>query len=136
MRPIKFRAWDKRNKAYIHDIQYSDGMGIDDPFECFGDALDNDDYVVEQYTGLKDQNGVEIYEDDLVKIIAADGDSFIAPIKYHVADDYPAFDVDEQYVPDSWCFQANALQTVMFDDSKIMVVGNVYENPELLEADE
>ena len=51
MRPIKFRAWDKRRKVFYADHQNS---------ESFSEDLANDNYVLQQFTGLLDKNGKEI----------------------------------------------------------------------------
>lgn len=137
MRPIKFRAYDRLMKQMVNvktlDFSPQGAECAVDYSDINGDI--DGEWDLMEYTGLKDSEDVEIYEDDLVKIIATDGDSFIAPVKYYADNDYPAFDIDERYVPDSWFFAANILSTVIGDDSKIFVIGNIHENPELLEAD-
>lgn len=65
MRDIKFRCWDNGNMDYSPDVF--------EPYECschgvnINYALEITKSVFMQYTGLKDKNGLEIYEDDWVK---------------------------------------------------------------------
>ena len=70
MREHKFRAWCKKDKLMYWDIQ--NGITFDDGSRYTFDQFLNpssDDYhewVIEEYTGLPDKNGVEIYESDKI----------------------------------------------------------------------
>lgn len=66
---FKFRVWDKENKVLHYNAECAyDSMGGTPPLkdDSFGGVLCNEDYVVEQCTGLKDKNGNLIYEGDII----------------------------------------------------------------------
>lgn len=133
-REIKFRAWDKVHECYLYDVQgaydmlsgcvkYENGEDAVYDEECFAGFLDNDQYVVEQYTGLTDKNGREIYEGDVLDIGLRnqDGKPVIAPVSYET---YAA-----GYVLDNG---GNGIWQRLTEDCE--VIGNIFENKQLLEG--
>ncbi|EKQ20672.1 YopX family protein [Lacticaseibacillus paracasei] len=133
-REIKFRAWDKVHECYLYDVQgaydtlsgcvkYDDGEDAVYDEECFAGFLDNDHYVVEQYTGLHDKNGREIYEGDVLDIGLRnqDGKPVIAPVSYET---YAA-----GYVLDNG---GNGIWQRLTEDCE--VIGNIFEDKQLLEG--
>jgi uncharacterized phage protein (TIGR01671 family) len=139
MREIKFRAWDKKKKEYFHISEMWNGgtdpccFSADGWVDNYGNRGNIKDIVMEQYVGLHDKNGNEIYEGDIIKYTSEDDVFFYAEVKYFADDDnYPAFD----FIPpdEDWQFQSNCLSEGSFSNA-LEVVGNIHQNADLLEAE-
>lgn len=112
MREIKFRCWSIK-----HRIMWFWSLGKVD-FELVSE-LENPDSVLMQFTGLKDKNGKEVYEEDIWKDI--DGHL------YHITWGEHTFKFFAVQMP---------LPLVMIGLDSLKngeVLGNIYENPELLD---
>ncbi len=110
MREIKFRAWDKAEKTmkyFDYGIFNRIPFGLEDLSELM------------QYTGLKDKNGTEIYEGDIVHYCGGE--------YWYGCWEYEGAITIKNMVYD--CF-------MLAEHEFIEVIENIYENPELLKEDE
>ena len=136
MRPIKFRAWDKEYELMTDWFWLSsEGDLYETPVTVYDtphrDIERNDDLIVMQSTGWKDKNGVEIYEGDIVDITQYFGGHPYGEIKYIIK----RSKYNNNLVADSesgdWRRPEVSMSFRGSDDYE--VIGNIYENPELLE---
>ena len=126
MREIKFRAWDKENKK----MQSWDLLLLQ---QSLFQRLNSKTEVLMQFTGLLDKNGKEIYEGDVLKTVWH-GLEQIAVIEFMRAQFTAKFITASH--PDFSHFTPGRGMDAMWWHKFSEVIGNMYENPELLEATE
>ena len=124
MREIKFRGKDIKNNKWRYGdfIRYSEVKStIIENLLDTEEWYDVDSKTIGQYTGLKDKNGKEIYEGDIVKIIYKEKD--IGKVIY----EHNGFTIDVMNMNRTY-------GRVSFVNNFMEVIGNIHDNPELLEV--
>ena len=121
MREIKFRVWDGRHECWIQRL----ALGVwPDERTIDVEVVQNEDQVLEQYTGLKDKNGKEIYEGDLIKGVK----DWTLEVRWVDA----AFELVHPIQPGpDGRFYSEGLMALRLN-KPIEVIGNIHENPELV----
>ena len=125
MREIKFRVWDNIAKKYIDGRYVSiSGLGLLHVAKriiknCFRPphTRKNPWFIVEQYTGLRDKNGTEIYEGDILIDDAGE------PIEYWVV----------KFSDGGFVGECAGVAEALFELTNLEIVGNIHKDPELVE---
>ena len=130
-RPIKFRVWDVKNKKFLPESYFAilgNGKLIVTLSGYYNDFTNTnqDDYVVQQYTGLTDSNDNPIYEGDILKISYGTMGDVIGQVLYEADEGGYLFQWERKGPNQNY---KNLNCDVAFES---VVVGNIFDNKELL----
>ena len=149
----KFRAWLKKEQKMDNEIDHI--SWLEDELYCIGDGItymvSAEDLVLMQSTGLKDKNGKEIFEGDILKFNdewadycyegyvdgSVEGINFVEVVRGEAC-----FEFGKTKYPESSLFilmedeHLNFKDFIKSEDFEFEILGNIYENPELLEVEE
>lgn len=126
-RVIKFRAWDDENKKMYHfnfeDI-YQEGE-MTSVHACASWSLFDMPHM--QFTGLKDLNNIDVYEFDIIKVTKGSFSCLVGSIEFQ----------DTKFILKniSGRGEIDLFNVYCFGKDSIEIIGNVFQNPELLEKE-
>ena len=152
---FKFKIWDKTKKKFLpleYKSEKTDSWIILDNTGVYLVERDNardvafftditDDVIILQCTGLRDKNGKEIYEGDILNLYVSSKKLYRYQVKYEIGS-FMLVSQDEIFdFPNVWNDNVYPLSQLYFEYQneenyieQCEVVGNIYENPELLEV--
>ena len=117
MRELKFRVWDKLEKEWTSFHLQICSSGAKGSFEFSGSQYQRKNLVIQQYTGLQDSNGKDIYEGDIVRYIIGNR-VYVEQVAW------------ENF---GWVFLSfdGGSSSPIVSLPSLEVIGNITENPEL-----
>lgn len=133
MRELRFRAWNKLDKEFAQNVDCLLDMRTSKRVFALDDG--NRQLIIEQYTGLKDQYGKDIYEGDIIKV----AESVKGYVTQDVEGRWIIFGDDRK--PIEGCIALGELEDIpelnlrtILATEYCSIIGNIHENPELLEG--
>ncbi len=141
-RPIKFRIWIKNTKELVHWHEHPEWITDAIPFDSGDEWTDNCELM--QFTGLLDINGKEIYEGDILQseenqAAAGIGMGLYSPNEMMKLNNYVKRYHEVKFCNGSFAISPGRMDCLMggrflLSDARyhVEVVGNIFENPELL----
>jgi uncharacterized phage protein (TIGR01671 family) len=134
MREIKFRAWDKVYKCFLQSFLIDEFGNIYNSIGLGGRDITGE-VIISQHTGLKDKNGKDIYEGDIIEWLTGE----IGVISWHVKGFWSVkWQKKNTSINDRltvFCGEIHGGDGAEYkkgEFSDVNILGNIYENPELL----
>lgn len=127
MRELKFRVWDTELKQFtspnVHHLTKTNDILEIELDHSIRKISGEDRFEIQQYTGLKDKNGVEIYEGDIISIKFFNCDSITYKVIW-----------DQLNAAFLGLTKKGSMSGIYGVGSNVEVIGNIFENPELLNS--